>query len=149
MFRCSSCGAFNRVQQPSPKGQPGCGRCHQRLDVTGAPQAVHGEALWRTVMTSPVPILLDLWAPWCAPCRAVAPILDAVGLTHAGRLLVLKLDTQEDPQTAGQLGVRGIPTFLVFSGGHEVARTSGLLPRAELEHWVLAAMHAGTGVRAP
>jgi thioredoxin 2 len=146
MFRCASCGAFNRVQQPRPTtGRAACGRCHQGLELSGAPQPIQGEALWRAVMSSPVPILLDLWAPWCAPCRAVAPTLDALGRAHAGRLLVLKLDTQEDPQTAGQLQVRGIPTFVVFSGGHEVARTSGLLPRTELERWVLAALVGGAG----
>ena len=143
MFRCASCGAFNRVREPHPPGQPTCGRCQRALDLSGAPQEVDGEALWRAVRASPVPVLLDLWAPWCGPCRAAAPILAAVGRAQAGRLIVLKLNTEEHPQAAGQLGVRGIPTFVVFSGGQEVARQSGLMPQAELERWALSAARGG------
>ncbi|HEX5749481.1 MAG TPA: thioredoxin domain-containing protein [Archangium sp.] len=143
MFRCASCGAFNRVREPRPPGEPTCGRCQRPLDLSGQPQEVDGEALWRAVRASPVPVLLDLWAPWCGPCRTAAPILDAVGRAQAGRLLVLKLNTEEQPQAASQLGVRGIPTFVVFSGGREVARRSGLMPRPELERWALASAQGG------
>jgi thioredoxin 2 len=139
MFRCPTCGAFNRVPQPPPPGRPECGRCHRALDLSGRPQAVDGEALWRAVAASAVPVLLDLWAPWCAPCRAAAAELEAVGRAQAGRLLVLKLNTEEHPDAAARLGVRGIPTFIVFSEGQEVARRSGLMPREELARWALGA----------
>ena len=142
MFRCSSCGSFNRVSEPHPPGQPTCGRCQRPLDLSGQPQEVDGEALWRAVNASPVPVLLDLYAPWCGPCHAAAPILDAVGRAQAGRLLVLKLNTDANPQAASRLGVRGIPTFVVFSGGQEVARRSGLVPQPELERWAFSAAHS-------
>ncbi|MCP3062798.1 thioredoxin domain-containing protein [Myxococcus sp. K38C18041901] len=150
MFRCAACGAFNRVREPRPSGNPECGRCHRALDLSGAPQEVDGEGLDRAVLASPVPILLDLWAPWCAPCRAAAPILDAVGRAQAGRLLVLKLDTEQNPRSASALGVQGIPTFVVFQGGREVARRSGVMPKPELERWVAGATSAqgGAGVTA-
>ncbi len=148
MFRCPSCGAFNRVREPRPSGTPACGRCHGALDLSGRPQEVDGEGLARAVASSPVPVLVDLWAPWCAPCRAAAPILEAVGRGQPGRLVVLKLNTDAHPEAAGSLGVRGIPTFVLYARGREVARRSGVMPQAELERWVTQAQEGGDGARA-
>ena len=148
MFRCPACGAFNRVPLPPPPGQPGCGRCHGSLDTSGQPQEVNGEALSRAVVSSPVPVLLDLWAPWCAPCRAAAPVVEAVGRAQAGRAIVLKLNTEEHPEAAASLGVRGIPTFVLYSGGREVARRSGLMQRAELERWIMEVQTDSGSMRA-
>lgn len=148
MFRCSACGAFNRVPLPPPSGRPSCGRCHGALDISGTPQEVNGEGLSRAIVSSPVPVLLDLWAPWCGPCRAATPMVEAVGRAQAGRVIVLKLNTEEHPEAAASLGVRGIPTFVVYSGGREVARRSGLMPRAEMERWLMEAQGDSGGIRA-
>ncbi|HEX8699535.1 MAG TPA: thioredoxin domain-containing protein [Myxococcaceae bacterium] len=148
MFRCPSCGALNRVPLPVPSGRPGCGRCHGALDTSGRPQEVSSEALSRAVVSSPVPVLLDVWAPWCAPCQAAAPAVEAVGQAQAGRVIVLKLNTEEHPDAASSLGVRGIPTFVLYSGGREVARRSGLMQRAELERWLMEAQGDSGGISA-
>ncbi len=132
VFRCGSCGAFNRV--PAGRtGAPSCGRCHQALALDGTPQEVDAAGLERAIAGSPVPVLVDFWAPWCGPCRMVAPTVEQVARAHAGRAVVLKLNTEAHPDGGARHGIRGIPTFAVFTGGREVRRQSGALPRAVLE----------------
>lgn len=147
MYRCPTCGAFNRVPATRPSGRPACGRCHGALDTSGKPQAVDGEGLARAVASSPVPVLVDVWAPWCGPCRVVAPVLESVGQSQAGRVIVLKLNSDEHPEAASRLNVRGIPTFVLYAHGREVARRSGAMPRAELERWLHEAQGSSEGVR--
>ncbi|EAU61833.1 thioredoxin family protein [Stigmatella aurantiaca] len=147
MYRCPACGALNRISPPLPSGTPLCGRCRGTLDLSGKPQAVDGEALSRAVVSSPIPVLLDLWAPWCGPCRAAAPLLDALGRSSAGKLLVLKLNTEEHPEAASSLGVRGIPCFVLYANGREVARRSGLMPAAEMNRWLTESLGGGAGMR--
>ena len=136
MFRCASCGAFNRVPSQRPEGAPTCGRCKAALDVSGAPQAVDAQAFERAVANAPVPVLVDFWAPWCGPCRAAAPMLEQLGREHAGKVAVLKVNTDENPAPSQRLGIRGIPTFIVFEGGQERARQSGVLPAPAMRDWV-------------
>ena len=136
MYRCVACGAFNRVKADHPEGAPVCGRCKQSLDVSGAPQSVDPDAYSRAVASSPVPVLVDFWAPWCGPCRAAAPILDRLGRKHAGEVVVLKVNTQDHPQVSQALGISGIPTFVMFRGGNEVTRLPGLLPEPAFDAWL-------------
>ncbi len=119
---------------------PTCGRCREDLDVSGVPQAVDASGFARAVASSPVPVLVDFWAPWCGPCRTAAPLLEQLGREQAGRVVVLKVNTDEHPQPSAQLGVRGIPTFVVFKGGAEVARQAGVLPLEPFRRWL--AVHA-------
>ncbi len=136
IHRCSNCGGLNRVpDQPTGK-QPRCGRCKQSLDTSGAPQPVDGAALERAVRGSTVPILVDVWAPWCGPCRVMAPVLDQVARAHAGQVLVLKLDSDQNPQVSARYQIQGIPTLLLFEGGRLVDRQVGALPRPALEDWL-------------
>ena len=132
MYRCSRCGAFNRVADGHDGEDPNCGRCHQELDTSGAPQGVNVEELQRAAASSPVPVVVDVWAPWCPPCRAVSPIVDQIAHERAGKIVVLKLNSDENALP----GIQGIPTFVVYRGGREVARKSGAMPKHMLDAWL-------------
>jgi thioredoxin 1 len=88
------------------------------------------------VLESSVPVLIDFWAPWCAPCRAIAPDVEALADSYAGKLKVCKMNVDENPETPGRYGVRGIPTLLVFKGGQVVDQIVGRVPKSKLEGMV-------------
>jgi len=92
------------------------------------PIHVTDAAFEKTVLQSPLPVIVDFWAPWCAPCKMVAPVLDKVAKEYAGKLLVAKVNTDENPEQATQYGVQGIPTMLFISGGKIIHRQVGALP---------------------
>jgi thioredoxin 2 len=134
LIRCPSCGATNRVPLEKLKQelQPICGRCKNPLPVGGKPVAVTDATFAAEVERSPVPVLLDLWAPWCGPCRMIAPMLEELAAELAGRATVAKLNIDENPRTAERFGVASIPTLLVFKDGQEVDRIVGLQPKARI-----------------
>jgi thioredoxin 2 len=133
---------MNRLGLLVPERQPICGRCKADLDTSGAPEPVDAAALDRAVAASPVAILVDFWAPWCAPCRAFAPVLERYAREQAGRVLVLKLDTEAHPDAGARFGIRAIPTLVAFRDGREVQRASGALPLEELRRFGEAAAFA-------
>ena len=145
VFRCARCGAMNRVALLVPDRQPVCGRCKADLDVAGTPAHVDAAALQTAVGSSPVPVLVDFWAPWCAPCRSFAPVLERFAREQAGQVVVLKLDTEADPAGGARYGIQAIPTLVAFRGGREVDRVSGALPLEELRRFAASAARAVAG----
>ncbi|MBV9761513.1 MAG: thioredoxin [Acidobacteriaceae bacterium] len=136
LVRCAACGAENRVPQEklSQGLAPVCGRCKTPLRGGGAaaPLTVTDATFAAEVERSPAPILVDMWAPWCGPCRMLAPVIEQLAAEMAGRARVAKLNVDENPVTAERFQVRGIPALLLFKGGREVDRMVGVQPKAEI-----------------
>jgi thioredoxin 2 len=134
LIRCPSCGATNRVPpEKVARGlKPVCGRCKTPLPVDSRPVTVTDATFATEVERSPLPVLLDMWAPWCGPCRMVAPVVEELAREMAGRVRVAKLNVDENPATAARFNVMSIPTLLVLKGGREMERIVGVQPKTEI-----------------
>lgn len=134
IITCPSCGANNRVPADKlRKGlKPVCGQCKRPLAVSAHSVTVTDANFAEEVERSPLPVLLDMWAPWCGPCRMMAPVIEQLASELAGRMRVAKLDTDENPTTASRFNVRSIPTLLVLKDGKEIDRLVGAVPKQEI-----------------
>jgi len=134
LIHCPVCGAMNRLpQEKLQQGlEPVCGRCKNPLPVDTSPITVTDATFADQVERSPVPILVDMWAPWCGPCRVISPIVEQLAAEMAGRVRVAKLNVDENPVTAGRFNIRGIPSLLLLKGGKEIERIVGVQPKAEI-----------------
>ncbi|MCL1960356.1 MAG: thioredoxin TrxC [Desulfovibrionaceae bacterium] len=134
---CPHCHTTNRVQPDDLDKTPGCGKCHQRL-FTGHPVALDDEAGFdRQVARSGIPVLVDFWAPWCGPCRAMAPAYEQAAAELEPRVRVAKVNTEAAPALGARYNIRSIPTLALFAGGRELARQSGALTHpAQIVQWV-------------
>jgi thioredoxin 2 len=134
MIRCPACGATNRVplDKLAHGLAPVCGRCKRPLHVGAKPVTVTDATFANEVERSPLPIVVDMWAEWCGPCRMIAPVLEELAAEMAGRMRVAKLNVDENPATAARFGVRSIPTLLVLKDGQEIDRIVGVQPKTEI-----------------
>ena len=131
-IRCQFCEAWNRVDAARAADRPKCGKCGRPM-LLDRPIKLDDETFERTIASAEVPVLVDFYADWCGPCKAMAPAVDEVARRRMGQALVAKLDTDRAQATAARFGIRGIPTVIVFKGGKEAARRSGAMPVGELE----------------
>jgi thioredoxin 2 len=142
LIRCSQCGASNRVPQDKlDQGlTPKCGQCKAPLAAASGPLTVTDATFTADVERSPLPVLVDAWAPWCGPCRMVGPIVDELAVELAGKVRVAKLNVDDNPATAARFEVRSIPTLLVMVNGREVDRIVGALPKQALRERLTQAL---------
>ena len=140
---CPSCGKKNRVLYSKLGEEARCGSCGTALPPPAEPLAVdQGGSLTALLRESALPVLVDFWAPWCGPCRMVAPEMAKVAERNAGKVLVVKVNTDVDPRVGAEHRIQSIPTMAVFQGGREVARTMGARPAAQIEGFVREALGA-------
>jgi thioredoxin 2 len=134
LIPCLSCGATNRVPHYRVRQdvEVVCGRCKTPLPIYFEPVIVTDANFVNTVERSPAPVLLDLWAAWCGPCRMIAPIIDQLAEELAGLVRVAKLNIDDNPMTAARFNVRNIPTLLLLRNGREIDRIVGVQPKAEI-----------------
>jgi thioredoxin 2 len=143
---CPSCGKTNRFPYAALDRTTRCGHCHTALPPPSSPiEAPSDVAFDALIAQASIPVVVDFWAPWCGPCRMVAPELEHVARTAAGEFLVVKVNTDALPTLGDRFRIRSIPTMAVFRGGREAARTAGARPAADIVAFArdaVAATHA-------
>jgi thioredoxin 2 len=131
---CPSCGQKNRIVYERLGDPVRCAKCKTTIPPPGVPIEAHSpEDFDRLVAHASIPVVVDYWAPWCGPCRMVAPELQKVATRQAGRAVVVKVNTDELPDLGERFSIRSIPTLAVFAGGKEVSRAVGVRPAADIE----------------
>src|SRR5438105_129765 len=137
---CASCGKKNRLAYERLGEAVRCGQCKQPLTAPGVPIELRSSADFdRLVAKSSLPVVVDYWAPWCGPCRMVAPELQKVAARQAGHMIVVKVNTDELSDLGQRFDIRSIPTLAVFAAGREAARSAGARPANEIEAFVAQA----------
>lgn len=136
---CPRCDAVNRVPTERLGEEARCGKCRSAL-FSGAPLALDEGRFLKHLGRGDLPLVVDFWAPWCGPCRAMAPAFEAVARRIEPRARLVKVNTEENQGLAQRYGIRSIPTLVVFKAGKEAARTSGAMDAGSLENWIRRAL---------
>jgi thioredoxin 2 len=134
--QCAGCGAKNRVPAEHLADSGRCGSCKAVLAPVATPIDADRDTFEGIVASASVPVLVDFWAPWCPPCRAAAPGVRRVAETMAGRAVVLKVNTDQNPELASRFDVQGIPSFVVLKKGKIISRQAGLVRPDQMQRWL-------------
>ncbi len=134
---CEKCHATNKIlTKKISSTNVTCGKCHNPIHFHGLVSEADETGLLKVIEKSDLPVIVDFWAPWCGPCRSFAPTFEAVSKTEEGRLVFIKINTENFPAISQRFNIRGIPTLMVFKNGKEIARESGAFPIDVFKKWI-------------
>ena len=134
---CQGCSQVNRVSVESPHGKkPVCGNCKAQLDTEDGVSELSASAVRTLSEKSPVPVIVDFWAPWCQPCRVFTPVFKQAARQFAGQFVFAKVDTQANPLAGDYYQIRGVPTLVIFKNGTEVTRLTTAMPFNTFVQWI-------------
>lgn len=142
IVKCPNCNTKNRIPKDRLDDKPVCGKCKKPLPPVPSydhPVEITDQSFEKEIIQHPGVVLLDCWAPWCGPCKAVAPVLEQLAKEYAGKVKIAKLNTDQNPQTASRFSIRSIPTMILFKNGQVVDTLIGALPKTEIEKHLVSA----------
>jgi thioredoxin 2 len=131
-YPCAACGTRNRFPRARAKDDPKCGKCGEKI-FPRRPVAATDPTFRLEVDDCPIPVLVDFWAPWCGPCKVMGPVLEQLAAERGGKLKIVKVNVDENPQAAARFRVQSIPTMILFRGPLQLDEIQGAVPKAALE----------------